>query len=125
MPTCRSCGKELSEDANFCPNCGLRTEKGEINNIRTPVDRRPHWEKDLEIAIQNATKLLEEAVEAAKKGLRQVSEELKTEIEKTRESKPYKKTPVYCPACGARNPNDSEYCTKCGAKINNIGNTPK
>ena len=85
MATCRSCEKELAEDANFCPNCGLRTEKGENDNVRTPVDRRPDWEKDLDTAIQNAGKLLEEAVEAAKKGLKQVSEEVKTEIDKAKE----------------------------------------
>ena len=67
MTVCRSCGTELSEDVNFCPNCGLRTEKGENDNVKTPVDRRPDWEKDLEYAIQNASKLLEEAVETAKK----------------------------------------------------------
>jgi len=117
MATCRSCEKELADDANFCPNCGLRTEKGENDNVRTPVDRRPDWEKDLDIAIQNAGKLLEEAVEAAKKGLKQVSEEVKTEIDKAKETKPLKKTPLYCPKCGSKNPNDSEYCTKCGAKI--------
>ena len=117
MPTCRSCETELAEDTNFCPNCGLRTEKGENDNVRTPVDRRPDWEKDVELAIQNATKLLEEAVETAKKGLKQVSEEVKSEIDKAKESRPKKRTPLYCPKCGNKNPNDSDYCTKCGAKI--------
>ncbi|MFW9835273.1 MAG: zinc-ribbon domain-containing protein [Candidatus Thorarchaeota archaeon] len=118
MPTCRSCETELAEDANFCPNCGLRTEKGETDNVKTPVDRRPDWEKDLDYAIQNATKLLEEAVETAKKGLKQVSEEVSSEIDKAKEKRPKKRMPLYCPKCGHKNPNDSEYCTKCGAKIN-------
>ncbi len=118
MPTCRSCETELAENANFCPNCGLRTEKGENDNVRTPVDRRPEWEKDVELALQNTTKLLEEAVETAKKGLKQVSEEVRFEIDKAKESRPKKRTPLYCPKCGNKNPNDSEYCTKCGAKIN-------
>lgn len=117
MVTCRSCGTELTEDSNFCPNCGLRTEKGENDNVKTPVDRRPEWEKDLEFAVQNASKLLEEAVDKAKKGLRQVSEEVKTGIDRAKESRPMKSTPVYCPKCGAKNPSDSDYCTKCGAKI--------
>jgi ribosomal protein S27AE len=117
MSTCRSCEKELTEDANFCPNCGLRTEKGENDNVRTPVDRRPDWEKDYEHAIQKASKILEEALNTAKKGLRGVTEEVKSEIEKAKESKTKKKTPVYCPKCGAKNHIDSDYCTKCGAKI--------
>jgi len=117
MPICRSCETELAEDLNFCPNCGLRTEKGENDNVRTPVDRRPDWEKDLEYAVQNATKLLEEAVETAKKGLKQVTEEVRIEIDKAKESRHSKKTSQYCPKCGNKNPNDSEYCTKCGSKI--------
>jgi sec-independent protein translocase protein TatA len=117
MPKCRSCEKELDEDVNFCPDCGLRTEKGESDNVRTPVDRRPDWEKDLEKAVQNATKLLEEAVDAAKRGLKQVTEEVKTEIEKARETRPKKFSSLYCPKCGAKNSGDSDYCTKCGAKI--------
>lgn len=117
MPTCRSCETELAENANFCPNCGLRTKKGETDNVRTPVDRRSEREKDLEYAIQNVTKLLEEAVETAKKGLKQVSEEVKTELDKAKESRPKKKIILYCPKCGSKNLNDSEYCTKCGAKI--------
>ena len=117
MTICRSCGTELIEDVNFCPNCGLRTEKGENDNVRTPVDRRPDWEKDLEYAIQNASKLLEEAVETAKKGLKQVSEEVKTEIDKAKDARSKKNGPVYCPKCGAKNPSDSDYCTKCGDKI--------
>ena len=117
MSTCRSCENELTEDANFCPNCGLRTEKGENDNVRTPVDRRLNWEKDLDKAIQAATKLLEEAVETAKKGLKQISEELKTELEKAKETRTKKNNSIYCPKCGAKLPNDSEYCTKCGSKI--------
>lgn len=115
MPICRSCGKELSEDANFCPNCGLRTEKGENDNVRTPVDRGPNWEKELELAVKKGSKILEEAVETAKKGLVQVSEEVKSELDKIKETRT--KTHVYCSKCGSRNPSDSEYCIKCGAKI--------
>jgi ribosomal protein L40E len=117
MSICRSCEKELVEDANFCSNCGLRTEKGENDNVRTPVDRRQLWEKDLDLAIKNASKLLEEAVETAKKGLKQVSEEVRTELDKAKETRTKKKTPVYCPKCGSKNPSDSDYCIKCGAKI--------
>jgi ribosomal protein L40E len=117
MVICRSCENELSEDANFCPKCGLRTEKGENDNVRTPIDRRAELEKEIELAIQNATKLLEEAVETAKKGLKQISEELKTELEKVKETRTKKNNTIYCPKCGAKLPIDSEYCTKCGTKI--------
>jgi len=117
MVRCRSCLKELDEDANFCPNCGLRTEKGEAENVKTPVDRRSNWEKELEAAIQNATSLLEDAFEAAKKGIKKVSEEALAELEEVKETRIGKKAPIYCHKCGAKNPSDSEYCTKCGSKL--------
>ncbi len=116
MPECRSCKKELAQDSNFCPHCGFRTDKGETENVKTPVDRRPEWEQDLEQAIQNAQKLMEEAFDAAKKGLQQVKSELENEVGKVKEIK-IRKGPVFCPKCGAKNPNDSEYCTKCGTHI--------
>ncbi|MFC1804122.1 zinc-ribbon domain-containing protein [Thermoproteota archaeon] len=117
MSICRSCEKELTEDANFCPKCGLRTEKGEKENVRTPEDRRPEWEKDLDLAIKNANKLLEDAVETAKKGLKQVSEEVRTELDRAKEIRTKKKSLLYCPKCVSKNPSDSDYCIKCGAKI--------
>jgi len=109
MLTCRSCEKELTKDANFCSNCGLRTEKGENDNVKTPVDRRPEWEKELESALQKASNVLEEAFNSARKGLREVTEEVKTEMRA--------RTRVFCPNCGAKNYPDSDYCTKCGTKI--------
>ncbi len=116
MPECRSCKKELAEDSNFCPQCGFRTDKGETENVKTPVDRRPEWEQDVELAIQNAQKLMEEAFEAAKKGLQQVKAELESEVDKVKDIK-IRKGPVFCAKCGAKNPSDSEYCTKCGNHV--------
>jgi predicted amidophosphoribosyltransferase len=113
---CRSCGNEISEDTNFCPNCGFRTEKGETENVKTPVDRRPGWEKDVEHALQNAQKLMEEAFESAKNGLQQVKEELEGEIGKAKELKA-RTGPVFCAKCGNKNPSDSEFCVKCGKHI--------
>ena len=116
MPECRSCDKELVEDSNFCPNCGFRTDKGETENVKTPIDRRPEWEQDVDLAIQNAQKLMEDAFEVAKKGLQQVKVELETEVGKAKEIKVRKRL-VFCPKCGAKNPSDSEYCTTCGKHI--------
>ena len=115
--SCRSCGNELAEEANFCPNCGFRTEKGETENVRTPVDRRPEWEKDVELALQNAQKLMEDAFDKAKKGLQQVKDELEEEYGKVKEEIKGRNGPVYCSKCGHKNPSDSEYCVKCGKHI--------
>ncbi|MFA9495069.1 MAG: zinc-ribbon domain-containing protein [Candidatus Bathyarchaeota archaeon] len=116
MSECRSCETEFAEGSNFCPHCGFRTEKGETENVKTPVDRRPEWEQDVELALQNAQKLMEEAFEAAKKGLQQVKIELEREVGKVKEIQ-IRKGPVFCPKCGAKNPSDSEYCTTCGKHV--------
>ena len=59
---------------------------------------------------------MEEAFDAAKKGLQQVKKELEKEVGKVKEIK-IRDGPAYCPKCGAKNPSDSEYCTKCGKHI--------
>jgi predicted amidophosphoribosyltransferase len=112
--SCRSCGTELTDEVNFCPNCGFRTEKGETENVRTPVDRRPDWEREVELALHNAQKLMEEAFEKAKKGLQQVREELRDEYGKVKVDLKRRNGPIYCSNCGKKNPSDSEYCVKCG-----------
>ena len=117
MVTCRGCGDELSEQANFCPKCGLRTERGEDEGVKTPLSARPNWERDVETALTNASKLMEEAFQAAKKGLQQAADEVGFELEKARDRKTAKPAPLYCPKCGSRNPSDSQYCTSCGKEM--------
>ena len=117
MVNCRGCGKELTEDANFCPNCGFRTLKGEETGVSTPRDR-PKWEEDVESALQTAAKTVEDALKIAMESLREVAEEVGVEFEKVKERHlPKRLDPVFCPSCGTQNPGDSQYCTKCGKKI--------
>ena len=85
MVKCRGCGDEISDEAYFCPRCGLRTEAGEEAGVKTPPYTRPGWERDVEAALGNAAKLLDEAFEAAKKGLRRVADEIEGGVEKARE----------------------------------------
>ena len=33
---CRNCGKELPDEARFCPNCGFNKANSEITNRREP-----------------------------------------------------------------------------------------
>jgi rRNA maturation endonuclease Nob1 len=118
MVNCRGCGKELAEDANFCPSCGLRTVMGEETGVKTPRDR-PKWEEDVEDALQTAAKTMEEALRVALESLREVADQVGVEFEKVRERHiPKKLDPVFCPSCGAKNPGDSLYCTSCGKQIN-------
>jgi rRNA maturation endonuclease Nob1 len=117
MASCRGCGNELARDANFCPVCGLRTEKGERDGVRTPITPRPDWEKDLEAALNNATRLMDDAFQAARSGLQAVADEVGVEIERARGQATRDLAPVYCPKCGNRNPGDSIYCTTCGKEL--------
>jgi predicted amidophosphoribosyltransferase len=116
MANCRGCGDELAQDANFCPKCGLRTEKGEKEGVKTPLTPRPEWEKDLETAMNNGTKLMEDAFQAAKKGLQAAADEISVEMGKAR-GRARTLNPVYCPKCGGKNPGDARYCTVCGKEI--------
>src|SRR4030042_1813618 len=117
MASCRGCGNKLAGDANFCPVCGLRTEKGESDGVRTPVTSRPDWEKDLSAALNNATRLMDDAFQAARSGLQAVADEVGVEIERARGQATRDIAPVYCPKCGNRNPGDSIYCMKCGKEL--------
>ena len=117
MVKCRGCGDEVSEQANFCPKCGLRTEKGERENVKTPVSTRPGWERDIETALSNASRLMEEAFSAAKKGLQQAADEIGVEIERARNRGAEVAAPTYCPKCGKKNLSDSRYCTACGKEL--------
>ncbi|MCW4049826.1 MAG: zinc ribbon domain-containing protein [Candidatus Bathyarchaeota archaeon] len=117
MVNCRGCGDELAPIANFCPKCGLRTEKGEEEGVKTPIGTRPGWEKDIETALNNATKLMEEAFDAARRGLQTAADEIGVEIEKAKTWRATKANPVYCPKCGKKNPNDALYCTTCGKEL--------
>ena len=47
-----------------------------------------------------------------------IQSNVKTEIDKAKDARSKRNGPVYCPKCGVKNPSDSDYCTKCGGKIN-------
>ena len=61
MPFCDKCGKELSDDANFCKYCGARTERA--------IDE-PHWQKSIDESISEAVKTIETTVKEATKNVR-------------------------------------------------------
>jgi predicted amidophosphoribosyltransferase len=120
MVKCKSCDHDLDKDANFCSHCGLRTEKGMKNGIKTPVDGRASWEKEVQDALETATKKLEEGFKIALESLREAAEGISSDISERREmrrSKPTRKKALYCTQCGAKNDSDAVYCTKCGKEL--------
>ena len=55
--TCTECGKEFSEKASACPNCGCPTEEilNELATVSTADNEVPQYEideKTIEIAIE-------------------------------------------------------------------------
>jgi rRNA maturation endonuclease Nob1 len=118
MAKCLGCGKELAPDDNFCSNCGLRTEKGEKGDVRTPLYRRAQWERDIDNALTEASKALEDAFITAKRSLQSVAETIGVEYDNIRtRTKASSENIIYCPWCGHKNPNDADYCINCGKDL--------
>lgn len=90
------------------------------NGVKTPVDGRISWEKDVQEALETAAKKLEEGFKIALESFREAAEEISSEISERREkrrSKPTKKEVIYCTQCGANNDSDAVYCIKCGKEL--------
>ena len=105
MVFCSSCGKELPEEAYFCPKCGLRTRMGAKAGAKSP------WEEVRE-AFSMMGAELEKAFETAG---REIEKAFKTAKEEIKDAT--SKEPVVCPECGTKNVARSKFCYKCGKKL--------
>lgn len=87
-------------------------------NARTPLYRRPQWERDIDNALSEAMKALEDALTTAKKSLQSVAETVGSEYEniKIRRSST-EDSNVFCPWCGHKNADDADYCVNCGKDL--------
>ena len=102
MVFCSKCGKELPENAYFCPNCGVKTTKGAEANISMPYGEMfSEMEKKLEKAFLTAS-------EEMKKAFNKAREEVKRATHRE---------PVTCPSCGEKNSAEDKFCNKCGKKL--------
>jgi uncharacterized membrane protein YvbJ len=105
MAFCSKCGKKLAEDANFCPNCGARTQKGsEAGASYSAEEMRETFAKmgeEMEKAFRTAAKEIEEAFKTARENIRQSTS----------------KESLECSNCGTKNPAGSSFCYKCGKKL--------
>ena len=102
MVFCSKCGKELPENAYFCPACGVKTAKGVEANVSLPYG-------DM---VSDVGKQIEKVFLTA-------SEELKKAFEKAREEvrRATSREPVVCPSCGEKNSAGNQFCDKCGGKL--------
>jgi uncharacterized membrane protein YvbJ len=72
MVFCSKCGKELPENAYFCPNCGVKTAKGVEANVPTPYGEMfSDAEKQMEKAFLTASEEMKKAFNKARKALSQ------------------------------------------------------
>mgnify|MGYP001088365011 CR=1 FL=1 len=105
MVYCDKCGKQVPDDAYFCPNCGVRTKKGVEAGVSTPWDEMREafskMGKELEKAFDLAAKEIQEAFKIARENIRKST---------------YAET-VVCTGCGVTNPSNSSYCYKCGKEL--------
>ena len=95
---CTKCGKEVSDDANFCPNCGVRTRKG-VEELKDGLSKVG---EEISKGLSIAAKEIEKAFKIARDSIREST---------IREV-------VICPNCGEKNLDDANFCNKCGKKFN-------
>ena len=105
MAYCQNCGEKLPKDANFCPNCGVKTAQGTERQAPTPSDEmRQAFAKmsvELEKAFAIASKEIQVAFQTARENVQQSMQ----------------KESLVCGNCSEKNPGGSVYCYKCGQKI--------
>ena len=94
MVYCSRCGRELPEEANFCPKCGARTRKGIEDGISIPREELREGLSAIGVEIEAA---LSEAGESIKEAAG-------------------RKTLV-CPHCGERNRSAASFCHGCGKRL--------
>ena len=106
MVFCSKCGKELAEDAYFCPRCGVRTGVGITAGVLPPVleemrDALLKAGREMGKAFNKATKEMDEAFRKARDNVR----EARARVNQT------------CPNCGAADLGNAAFCPKCGTKL--------
>jgi predicted amidophosphoribosyltransferase len=117
MTYCSNCGKEIDAEANFCSKCGVRTEKGAKEGISIPWAADPHWRQEMDIALDKASKAIDQSVKIVQDKLHEVAHEVDKNVKSARTSVVEMTTPVYCKNCGQENTKYARFCTKCGKPL--------
>lgn len=116
MTFCSHCGKPISDEAYFCPNCGTKTQKGLKDNVKYPTDQ-------LHDAFNQAGAEIEKAFTIAAyemgKAFQSVKDEFQNKNATTQQSKQTTPPPttVTCKNCGAINDSEAVFCRSCGTKL--------
>lgn len=103
----------MNDDANFCTNCGTRTPKGIKEGVSIPW-ADTEIRQELDIALQKASKAIDDGVKIARESLKEVAVEIERELKSAKERVKERSQPVVCAVCGQENIRTAKYCTKCG-----------
>jgi len=117
MTYCSNCGRELEGEANFCSKCGVRTEKGVKEGVAIPWASDPHWRAEMDVALQKASRAIDDGVKIVQETFREVAGEVEKGVKTARTSVKEKTGPIYCRGCGAENTRYAKFCTKCGKEL--------
>jgi predicted amidophosphoribosyltransferase len=105
MVFCSNCGEKLSDEANFCTKCGIRTKHGVEVGVSVPTE-------DLREAFSKMGVELEKAFQTAAKEIQKAVKNVREDVRDSRS-----RQPVACKSCGEKSPAGAVYCTKCGEKL--------
>ena len=117
MAYCSNCGKELDAESNFCSKCGVRTEKGVKESIAIPWASDPHWRQEMDVALQKASRAIDDGVKIVQETFREVAGEVEKGVNITRTNVKERTGPLFCKVCGSENTRYAKYCTKCGKPL--------
>ena len=106
MVFCVNCGAEIPEKALFCPKCGVKTLKGDEAIVQTPADELKEslskMGNELDKVFLVASREIQEAFQSARENLK----------------RSFGSEPLVCSECGGTSPKESNFCRKCGSKLN-------
>jgi predicted amidophosphoribosyltransferase len=117
MAYCSNCGKELDAESNFCPKCGVRTEKGVKEGVALPWASDPYWRGEVDVALKKASKAVDEGVKIVQDTFREVAGEVEKGVKTAKTSIKESAGPVFCRNCGGENTRYARFCTKCGKEL--------
>jgi uncharacterized membrane protein YvbJ len=110
MVYCSKCGAPVADEANFCPKCGTKTQKGTTSKVKYPSgeleDAFYRVGTELERAFTIAARETEAALKRARESVKQKSAET--------QSSP---STVVCPYCGTQNASGAIFCNNCGKVV--------
>ncbi len=112
MSFCTNCGKGLDAESNFCPKCGVRTENGVKAGAAIPWTSDPHLRQELDVALQKASKAIDDGVKVVRETFREVAGEVEKGVKQARTS-----VPVTCQSCGQENTKFAKFCSRCGKEF--------